>query len=128
LTSPAAEEGQPLAGGGPVVVPTFDHAAKDPVANGSVVAADARLVVVEGNYLCLRDHPDWSNDVFDALDQIVFLDVDIAAAMERVARRHHSQLGLPVDAARKRVEENDRPNAVLIQSYAQFAHLRIACD
>jgi pantothenate kinase len=111
-----------------LVVPTFDHAVKDPVPEGDVVSADTRIVIVEGNYLCLRNHSDWRNDICDSLDEIVYLDVDMDVAMERVVERHHMQLGLTMGEARLRMEENDRPNALLIESSAVHATFRLACD
>jgi pantothenate kinase len=111
-----------------LVVPTFDHAVKDPVPDGDIVSADTRIVIVEGNYLCLRDHPDWRNDIADSFDEIVFLDVDMDVAMERVVERHHTQLGLTMEQARQRMEENDRPNALLIKSSMRFATIKLECD
>lgn len=112
----------------PVSVPTFDHAQKDPVVGGDAVPTEAGAIIVEGNYLCLKDHPDWSNDVESLLDDIVFLDVNIDKAMERVYSRHRSALGLSHDVAMGRLQSNDRPNALLVAESANHVSLRIACD
>lgn len=111
-----------------VTVPTFDHAEKDPRANGSIVPADAGLVIVEGNYLCVRDHPDWNNAVADALDEICFLDVDIDVATDRVAKRHCAELGLSIADARRRASDNDRSNGLLVIDSAQHATVRISAQ
>lgn len=35
--------------------PTFDHAIGDPIADGQVIPAQSRVIVVEGNYLMMQE-------------------------------------------------------------------------
>lgn len=112
-------------GGGGVSLPFFDHALKDPVAGGVRIAADTDVVIVEGNYLALGG--EWGR-VRECLDCLVYLDVDIDTAMERVRKRHMSEMGLSANEARFRVENNDRLNAELVACSSVFADVKIASD
>lgn len=40
-----------------ILVPSFDHAAKDPVENAIFISTRNRLVIVEGNYTLLNQEP-----------------------------------------------------------------------
>lgn len=112
----------------PVTIPTFDHAEKDPVANASIISENSVAVIIEGNYLCLRDHKDWSNDVVKLMDEMVFLDIDVELAMKRVYSRHRDAIGLSHDIATERIDSNDRPNALLIAESGKSVALRINSD
>jgi len=90
--------------------PAFDHATKDPEPNAIRVGTDCSLVIVEGNYLLLRD---WNLE--DCFDLTVFLDCDLNKAMDRVRKRLF-ECGItasPEEAARQ-VQSNDLINARLI--------------
>ncbi|KAJ8908042.1 hypothetical protein NDN08_008139 [Rhodosorus marinus] len=99
---------------GPVLAPDFNHRKKDPREDAICIDEQAEVVIVEGNYLLLEEHP-WSN-VRPLLDASIFLDVDLETSMQRVVNRHVEQLGLTREDALMRVNSNDRPNAVLIQN------------
>lgn len=70
-----------------VFTPSFDHAEGDPVERGICVRATDRTVIVEGNYLLVRDDGPWSR-VGALLDEVWFLDADLESAMARLAERH----------------------------------------
>jgi pantothenate kinase len=40
-----------------LLLPTFDHAGQDPVEDGVVIPSNVRIVIVEGNYVLLNEHP-----------------------------------------------------------------------
>lgn len=42
-----------------IMAPTFDHAVKDPVANGISISSATKVVIIEGNYTLLNEAP-WS--------------------------------------------------------------------
>jgi fructokinase len=65
------------------------------------------LVLVEGNYLLL-DAPFW-RDLWKYWDFSVFLDVEPKLLQERLMQRWLDQ-GLPLDQAKKRVNDNDLVN------------------
>eukprot|EP00158_Paraphelidium_tribonemae_P003014 Partr_v1_DN25837_c1_g1_i1_m2802 putative Phosphoribulokinase uridine kinase family protein len=98
-----------------VIVPTFDHALKDPVADGYRVEPFHRIVLVEGNYMCYDDlNGPWS-DIAGLMDIRIFLSVDLSITRDRLIKRH-LQAGLfTVESdARRWVESNDAPNSQLI--------------
>ncbi|KAJ5466229.1 hypothetical protein N7530_010016 [Penicillium desertorum] len=93
--------------------PSFDHKQKDPVANSIALAPETSIVIVEGNYL-LFDEPRW-RDVAPLFDYRLFVDADLEAARERVAKRH-VQAGIEpnIESGFRRVDENDYLNAQAI--------------
>lgn len=98
-------------GEGPVAVPVFDRQADLARAGAAMVAAEARYVLVEGNYLLL-DRPPWSG-LAPLFDLTVFIDVPIAELRRRLLARWRD-LGRGEEAARAWVEGNDLPNARLV--------------
>ena len=110
---------------GSVFAPTFDHAVKDPVANGVEVARGVKVVVFEGNYVALDDIPGEAMEGEDALaqegsawaqakglmDEVWFVEVSEDVARRRLIRRHVAA-GIEKDdeAARKRADANDLVN------------------
>ncbi|KAK7702799.1 hypothetical protein SLS64_009409 [Diaporthe eres] len=92
-----------------VVVPTFDHAVKDPVAGGLVVRADVQVCILEGNYL-LSDEGPWA-DIADVVDDRWLVKVDPDVARARVAARHLAAGIEPtMEMALARTDYNDLPN------------------
>ena len=95
--------------GGDVLVPTFDHAVKDPVANGLLVPSTARIILFDGNYLLVDDTP-WS-EIKSLVDRCWLLTVDEQVARQRVARRHvASGIETSMVDALARVDRNDTLN------------------
>lgn len=92
-----------------VVVPAFDHAVKDPVADGLVVRADVQVCILEGNYL-LSDEGPWAA-IADVVDDRWLVKVDPALARARVAARHLAAGIEPtMEKALARADYNDLPN------------------
>jgi pantothenate kinase len=90
--------------------PAFDHAEKDPRPNAIEVTPSVPLVIVEGNYLLMRE---WQLEPL--FDLRVFLDCDLDTAMERVALRHLAcGISQTEEEARDRALNNDRLNALEI--------------
>jgi pantothenate kinase len=54
-----------------ITVPSFDHAAKDPVQEAIRIPSRTRLVIVEGNYTLLRQKP-W-DEIAEACDERLVL-------------------------------------------------------
>lgn len=106
-------------------VPSFDHAVKDPVADAIEIPAEARVVFVEGNYLLLDEQP-WAqlwrggergggDPQAPLLDETWFVDAPLEAAMAHIfARQTSAGVGLSPEESRRRVEQNDAPNARLV--------------
>ncbi len=97
-----------LKAGGEVIVPVFDRTADLSRGSARLVPAAAKIIVVEGNYLLLRDAP-W-NRLAPLWDLTVTIDVPMAELERRlIARWHHH--GLSDAEARRRAFANDMPNA-----------------
>ncbi len=97
-----------LRAGGEVVIPVFDRTRDLALAGARVVPATAPVLLVEGNYLLMRDAP-W--DRLGALfDLTVWLDVPMAVLEARLIARW-TALGLDDGAAKARALGNDIPNA-----------------
>lgn len=101
-----------------VVVPTFDHAVKDPVAGGLVVEADVQVCILEGNYL-LSDEGPWAA-IADVVDDRWLVKVDRALARARVAARHLAAGIEPImDMALARTDYNDLPNGDYVMNHSE---------
>ncbi|KAL1964924.1 hypothetical protein VTN77DRAFT_6277 [Rasamsonia byssochlamydoides] len=101
-----------------IYAPSFDHEAKDPVEKGIQIhfspSDAAAILVIEGNYLLL-DEPGW-RDVAALVDYRVFVDVDLNATRERVARRHvRAGIEKTIEDGYRRVDRNDLLNGRLVQ-------------
>ncbi|CRG83400.1 hypothetical protein PISL3812_00751 [Talaromyces islandicus] len=94
--------------------PSFSHATKDPVPDGTTIPADTDILIVEGNYLLL-DEPGW-REVSTLVDMRVLISVDLASTRERVARRHvRAGIEKTLHDAYARVDTNDALNGRLVQ-------------
>ena len=105
-----------------IAVPVFDRAADLSRGSARIIAADTKVLLVEGNYLLL-DRAPWA--ALRALaDVSVLLECPLEALEARLMRRW-LDLGLPETAARAKVTGNDLPNARLVLSESAAPDLRI---
>lgn len=91
-----------------VAVPVFDRDLELSRASARIVARDTPLILVEGNYLLLRQEP-W-RQLHNAFDVTVMLDVDMAT-LERRLRDRWLGYGFSGTDIERKVMENDLPNA-----------------
>ncbi|KAJ1324622.1 putative kinase [Microdochium nivale] len=92
-----------------ISIPTFDHATKDPIADGEVVLAGTPIIILEGNWL-LYDAEPW-RQLSTLVDEAWFVDVDANTARRRIAQRHlQSGIETSIEAALVRTDSNDLPN------------------
>lgn len=98
--------------GGVCRVPVYSRALHEPVADAEVIDESVKLVIVEGNYLLLKDGA-WAG-VGALLDEVWYLDVAVDVAMERVRLRHMAG-GMSEEAAAAKVTRNDRVNAGIVE-------------
>ncbi|KAL4819734.1 P-loop containing nucleoside triphosphate hydrolase protein [Aspergillus spinulosporus] len=104
----------PDATAGVLYAPTFSHSTKDPIPNSLVIDNTASIVIIEGNYLLL-DEPQW-RDIAPLVDYRVFVDVDLAEARERLARRHvEAGIEKTLEEGFLRVDRNDAINGALVK-------------
>jgi len=97
-----------------ILAPSFDHAVKDPVADGITISKDIQFVILEGNYLLLNEEP-WDK-IKGMVDESWFVDIDPVLAKGRIAKRHiKSGIEDNWDAAVKRAEGNDLLNGEVVR-------------
>ena len=106
--------------GGEVFVPLFDRTREIAIAAAGVVPAEARHVVVEGNWLLL-DAPGWRD--LGPWDLTVRLDAPDAILRARLAARW-AHLA-PVARAAK-IDGNDLPNARLVRDGSRSCDIALA--
>ncbi|RYP09879.1 hypothetical protein DL764_001013 [Monosporascus ibericus] len=93
----------------PVLAPSFDHAVKDPKPDDIAVLPGHRVVVFEGNYVCLDREP-W-REAAALMDERWFVDVGFATARRRLVARHvRAGIAADEDDAGRRADENDLVN------------------
>ncbi|MDF1601616.1 nucleoside/nucleotide kinase family protein [Mesorhizobium sp. YIM 152430] len=106
--------------GGDVVVPVFDRPLDLARAGAARISADARFVIVEGNYLTLDAAP-WSA-LRPLFDLTVLIDVPRAELEKRLMRRW-LDLGWSADRAAHWVASNDMPNVDLVKAHGASADI-----
>jgi len=106
-----------------VAVPVFDRSIEIARAGARIVPAATRLVIAEGNYLLLDD-PDWTR-LRRYFDATVFLRVPEDELTRRLEARWQ---GYGMDAAgiRTKLEDNDLPNARLVNARSVPADFEVA--
>lgn len=108
---------------GPVSGPGYSREIEDVVQDAFVIAADARILVVEGNYLLLATAPWWQ--VKPLLDLAVFIDVPREKVRERLLKRHAEHGLFTEERNREHVERVDLKNYDLIQRSRPRADIAI---
>lgn len=102
--------------------PDFQRDLEQPIAGSIAIEPGVRLVITEGNYLLLDDHP-WP-DVRAQLDAVWYVELDDRLRLPRLIERH-VRFGKPPDAARAWVASVDEPNARRIERGRDRADLVI---
>lgn len=126
-------------------LPSFDHAKQDPVPLDICVPATARVVILEGNYVLLNQHP-WSQigEMADERYAIVrglqkksslidlhrwLIDASRDVAKRRITQRHLAAgIELTLQAAEERAETNDLPNGDYIRKHSVSPEVIIKND
>ncbi|HQY44009.1 MAG TPA: nucleoside triphosphate hydrolase [Paracoccaceae bacterium] len=106
-----------------VAIPIFDRTLELSRAAADVVTADDRILLVEGNYLLLRDPP-WSGAARH-FDLTVFVDVPLAELEARLIRRW-AFYGKTPEEARAWIDGNDMPNIRTVIERSAPAIVRMA--
>jgi pantothenate kinase len=108
------------AGPDTVYAPEFRREIEEPVACAVPVPPDVPLVITEGNYLLLIDHP-WGQ-IRPLLDEVWFLAPQEPQRLDRLIARHRS-FGRTEVQARERALGSDQVNATLVAATADRADL-----
>ncbi|OYX42629.1 MAG: nucleoside/nucleotide kinase family protein [Rhodobacterales bacterium 32-67-9] len=106
-----------------VAVPVFDRAIEIARAGARIIPRSADLIVAEGNYLLLDAEP-WRR-LQRHFGLTVFLDVAEEVLHARLTARWQ-HFGLPPEAIRAKLEENDLPNARLVRAASLKPDFRLA--
>jgi pantothenate kinase len=101
-----------------IAVPVFDRAIEISRAGALIIPRSTRFVIVEGNYLLLKQLP-WPN-LWRYYDMTVFLDVDDGVLRKRLEMRWRL-LGFDNDEIQAKIAQNDLPNANLVRSQSRGA-------
>lgn len=92
-----------------ITAPSFDHAIKDPVEDDVLISRSTNIIILEGNYLLLKDDP-W-NKIHSLVNESWLLDAPFDMATERLAKRHVAAgIAQTLEEGRNRVQFNDMPN------------------
>lgn len=94
-----------------ICVPVFDRDIEIARAGARMIARSVPFIVIEGNYLLLRQPP-W-NQLRTAFDLTVMLDVPFETLRRRLTDRWIGY-GLTGEALRAKLEDNDLPNAQFV--------------
>lgn len=105
-----------------VVIPTFDRNKDLSIAGAGVVSANDRVLIVEGNYLLLKE-AQWAG-LNEFWDQTVFINPGIDVLEKRLLDRWLEH-GLDPKAAKKRALSNDIPNAYYVLENSSDADMQI---
>jgi pantothenate kinase len=97
----------------PMSGPGYSRKIEDVVDDNYTVAAETRLLVVEGNYLLLGTSPWWR--IKPLLDFSVFLDVPRELVEARLLKRHAEEGLFTAERNRAHVARVDLPNYDLVQ-------------
>ena len=114
-----------LRGQDEVVIPVFDRSRDIAVAGARVIGPDARVLLIEGNYLLLDVAP-W-RDLAPFWDVTIAIDVPIAVLEARLTQRWLDH-GLNEVAARARAMGNDIPNARRVVAGSRVADVILRQD
>lgn len=109
---------------GPVSGPGYSRKIEDVVQDAFIIAAKARILVAEGNYLLLADPP-W-HEVRPLLDLAIFIDVPRETVRARLMKRHAEHGLFSEERNREHIERVDLPNYDLVQR--SRAHADIVID
>ena len=110
---------------GSVVVPVFDRELDLARAGARIIEPSSSIIVVEGNYLLLDEHP-WT-EVHSLFDHRIYLDVPESVLIKRLTQRWLDHDHTPQQAL-ARAESNDLPNARLVATQRLRADEIISAD
>lgn len=102
--------------------PYYSRKLHEPVPDGLTISGDARLLVVEGNYLLLDREP-WT-PIKGLLDEVWFLESTTQDQRERLWARH-SKAGRSPEVIEQHMREVDFPNAEIVTKTRRLANKRL---
>jgi pantothenate kinase len=106
-----------------IAIPVFDRDLELSRANGAIIDAGARIVIVEGNYLLLREDP-WCR-LHHLFDYRVFLDVPMDELKRRLRERMMKKHGHSDKSAEEWLAGNDLLNVYHVLGGSVEGDLRL---
>jgi len=106
--------------------PGYSRKIEDTVDNAFTVQPEAKILIVEGNYLLLTEGP-WAG-VKPLLDYAVFINVERELVKARLLKRHGEEGLFTEERNRAHVERNDLPNYDLVCQSQDRADVVIDMD
>lgn len=108
-----------------VAVPVFDRKLEIARAGARIISQDVAIVLVEGNYLLLKDKP-WQ-DVAAYFDVSAMLMANIEVLEQRLGKRWADQ-GMGADKIAEKLGDNDLPNVHLVLDNSVAADFELHTD
>lgn len=108
------------AGEDAIAYPIFDRAMDCAIAGAGLIIAETKIILIEGNYLLLQEHP-WQ-DLAPLFDLTIMISAPAPILEQRLIQRwldHDHSL----DDAKKRALSNDIPNAHYVTKHSAAAAL-----
>jgi pantothenate kinase len=105
-----------------VVIPTFDRNKDLSIAGAGIVSATDRVLIVEGNYLLLKE-TQWAG-LNEFWDQTIFINPGMNVLEKRLLDRW-LEYGLDPKVAKQRALSNDIPNAYCVLENSLGADIEI---
>jgi pantothenate kinase len=105
-----------------IAIPVFDRSMELARAGADIVTDEAKFILVEGNYLLLKESP-WDR-LKPLFDFTIFLNVSEAELERRLMERWHG-FGFSEEKARAWIASNDMPNIRTVLSGSVAADLVI---
>lgn len=103
-----------------IAVPLFDRTLEVSRGGARIIPTSVKIVLVEGNYLLLQNPPwDQLAAFYDLTVQIAVPEEALRARLVERWRKHD----LPQEVARRRIEDNDLPNARLVNAASRPADI-----
>lgn len=107
---------------GDVAIPVFDRDNDMSIAGADTISQSDRILIVEGNYLFLRETP-WAR-LQELWNETVFINPGIVILEQRLINRWLDQ-GMEEDTARVKALGNDLPNAKYVLENSASANIQI---
>ncbi|KAH3687818.1 hypothetical protein WICPIJ_001193 [Wickerhamomyces pijperi] len=96
-----------------ILAPSFNHKKKDPEPNSRRITPQHRIIIIEGNYVLLRD--EYWKEISKIVDEKWKIKVDPINARRRIIKRHlEAGISASEEEAIERCDNNDMVNAVYI--------------
>lgn len=107
-----------------IKAPSFDHKLKDPIEDDIVIHSDVDIIIIEGNYVSLRDK--YWDEIENYVDDTWFIETSKDLVRERIIRRHlDAGIAANKEEAAARADGSDMQNALYINNKSKPTNVLI---